>query len=111
MHAQLAELQVCLYTEQRTTTTYQTIVQRHGHITGLQGLDNIILLSFEVQLQVLLVKAERGLRVVTHIEVQLLTYFTIHAELYLLIEVKDIIVSRALCQGWVVNKLVLEAEH
>ena len=68
-------------------------------------------MSFEVQLQVLLIEAERRLGIVAHVEVQLIAHLTVYAQLYLLVEIKDVIVSRTLCERGVVNELVFEAEE
>ena len=111
LHAQLAKLQIRLHTKQRTTSAYQTVIQRHRHVTCLQRLYNIILLSLEIQLQVLLIKTERCLCVITHIEVQLIAHFSVHAQLYLLIEVKDVVIPRTLCQCGIIYKLMFETKQ
>ena len=58
-----------------------------------------------------MVEGKRCLRVVTHIEVQLRTYLTLDARLDLLVEVEDVIVSRAYSKRRVRDILVLEAEE
>ena len=92
---QLAELQIRLDTEQRLAAPNQRTRQIHRYVSGLYRLDDIVLFAFVVELQVLLVEREGRLGVVTHVEVQLLTHLTLDARLDLLVEVKDIIVSRA----------------
>ena len=45
VHPQLTKLQVGLHTEQCRTTVDQTVAGVHAHVTRLQRLDNLILLT------------------------------------------------------------------
>ena len=110
LDAELAELQVGLDTEQRLAAADKRRRQVHRHITCLDRLDDVILLAFVVQFEVLLVERERGLGVVTHVEVQLLAYLALDAGLDLLVEIEDVIVSRPHGKRRVRDILVLETE-
>ena len=74
-------------------------------------MDDIVFLAFVVEFDILLVEGERGLGVVAHVEVHLLAYFALDARLDLLVEIEDVIVPRTLCQGRVLDVLVLESEE
>ena len=111
LNTQLAKLQIRLHTKQGRTSAYQTIIQGHRHITRLQRLNNIILLTLEIQLNILLIKIKWSLRIIPHIKIQLIAHFSVHCQLNLLVKIKDIIVSRTLGQWGVIHILVLKAEH
>ena len=111
LYTQLTKFQICLYTEQRRTSLYQTAVQVHRHITRLYRLNDIILFALEIQLQVLLIKTKGGLRVVVHIKVQLIAHLTIHTQLNLLVKIKYIVVARTLCQRRIIHILMFEAKQ
>ena len=64
LNLQLTELQGRLESEQRLCSANKARVQVHRHITGLDRLDNIILVPLVLQLQVLLVKRETGFGIV-----------------------------------------------
>ena len=49
LHFQLTKFQIGLDTKQCTTSLYQAAIQVHRHITCLQRLDNVVLLSFIVE--------------------------------------------------------------
>ena len=110
LHFQLAELQSYLHAEQRLRAADKTAVQIHRNVTAFYRLDNIVLLAFVRKFQVLLVKTERRLGVVVQVEVQLVAYLAVDRRLDLLVKVEDVVVARTLCQRWVVDVLVLEAE-
>ena len=95
LNTESAEFEIRFDTEQGSATTDKRTVQIHGHVTGLDGLDDVIFFAFVVEFQVLLVKREGGLRVVGQVEVQFLAYFSLNAGLYLLVKVEDVIVARA----------------
>ena len=111
LHAQLAKLQIRLNTKQRRTSLYQTAIQVHRHITRLYRLNNIILFPLEIQFQVLLIKAERRLRIIVHIEVQLIAHLTIHTQLNLLIKIEYVIIARTLCQRRIIHILMLKTKQ
>ena len=46
LYFQLAELQRRLHAKQRLRSAYQTRVQIHRHVSGLDGLNNVVFLSF-----------------------------------------------------------------
>ena len=102
LYAQLTKLQVGLHAEQCTTTANQTAIQIHRHITCLQRLDDVVLLSLVVKFDIGLVKTEGCFRVVAHVEVQFVADLTIDIHLNLLVEIEDIIVSCAFGQCGVV---------
>ena len=111
LHAQLAKLQIRLYTKQRRTSLYQTAIQVHRHITRLYRLNNIILFSLEIQFQVLLIKTKRRLRIIVHIEVQLIAHLAIHTQLNLLIKIEYVIIARTLCQRRIIHILMLKTKQ
>ena len=73
-------------------------------------MDDIVLLAFVIDFDVLLVEGERGLGIIGKVEIQACTHFTLNARLYLLVKIEDIIVARTLGKGRVVDELVLETE-
>ena len=91
----LTELQVGLDTEQSLTASDQRAGQVHCHVTCFDGLDDIVFLAFVVQLQVLLVKRERCLGVITEVEIQFRSHFTLNGRLDLLVKIEDVVISRA----------------
>ena len=92
---QFTEFQIGLDTEQRLTASDEVRGQVHRHVTGLDGLNDIVLFALVVEVEVLLVKGERGFGVVTHVEIQLRTHLTLDARLDLLVEIEDVVISRA----------------
>ena len=111
MYLEFAELQTNFHTEQCLRTADQTAVQIHRHVTCLNRLNDIILLAFVPEFQVLLVETERCFGVVVEAEVQLVANLAVDGGLNLLIEIEDVIVTRTLGQRWVVDVLVLESEQ
>ena len=95
MYLQFAKLEVGLDTKERLTTANKGRGQVHSDITSLDRLDDIILFAFVVQFEVLLVKGERCFGVVGEVEIEFLSHLTLHTHLYLLVKVKDVVVSRA----------------
>ena len=111
LHFQFPELQIGLHAEQRLTTSNQARVQVHRYITRLNTLDNVILFALVRQFQVLLVERERCLRVVRQVEIQLIAHLTVHAHLYLLIEIEDVVITSTLRKARIFNVLVLKSEE
>ena len=58
-----------------------------------------------------MVKGEGSFGVVAHVQVQLIAHLTIDIHLNLLVEIKDVVVSRAFCQRWVIHILMLETKE
>ena len=58
-----------------------------------------------------MVKGEGSFGVVAHVQVQLIAHLTIDIHLDLLVEIKDVVVSRAFGQRRVIHILVLKAEE
>ena len=85
---ELAELQLCLETEQCGSAADQTRPGGHADITGLQVLDNLILLTLIVEFKILGIERECGVGVVVHVELQLVADRSIDGGLDFLIEVK-----------------------
>ena len=111
LDTELTELEVGLDTEQSLAAADERTVQVHGHITRLDGLDDIVLFSFVVQFEVLLVEGEGCLGVVGEVEVHFGTHFSLDAGLYLLVEVEDVVIARAQSERRVRYVLVLESEQ
>ena len=95
LNTEPTELQVRLNTKQRLAAANQRRRQIERHVTGFNRLNNIILLTLVIQLQVLLVEGERRLSIVTQIEIELRTYLTLDTGLDLLIKIEDVIIARA----------------
>ena len=98
LNLQLAKLQICLHSKQRTTSAYQTTIQIHRYITRLYRLNNIILLTLVVQLQIHLIKAKRRLCIISHIQIQLITHLTIDVHLNLFVKIKYVVITITLRQ-------------
>ena len=111
LNLEFTELQRCLKTKQRLRSAYQRRVQIHRHITCLNRLNDIILLAFVCQFEILLVERERSLRVIVKVEIQARSHLTVHVHLNLLVKVKDIIIPRFLRQRRVIDILMLKAKQ
>ena len=95
LNTKLTELQIRLDTEQRLAAANKRTRQVHRYITCLNTLNDIVLLALVIQLQILLVERERGLGVVTQVEIQLRTHLTLNTRLNLLVEIEDVVIARA----------------
>ena len=108
---QLAELQVGLHTEQGGTSVDQGVAGGHADVTGLQRLDDLILLTRIGQFQLLGIEIKRGLGVVVHIEVDLRSDRGLHIQLDTLVEIKIGPFPRALRQRRVVILVRLQSHR
>ena len=111
LHFQFPELQIGLHAEQRLTASNKARVQVHRYVARLNTLDNVILFALVRQFQVLLVERERCLRVVRQVEIQLIAHLTVHAHLYLLVEIEDVVITSTLRKARIFNVLVLKSEE
>ena len=111
LHFQFPELQIGLHAEQRLTASNKARVQVHRYVARLNTLDNVILFALVRQFQVLLVERERCLRVVRQVEIQLIAHLAVHAHLYLLVEIEDVVITSTLRKARIFNVLVLKSEE
>ena len=85
---QFTELQLGLDTEQGGTTANKRRTSRHAHITSLDILDDLVLLAFIGEFEVLAVEIKGGSGIVRHIEAHLITHRSGDSGLNLLVKVK-----------------------
>lgn len=106
---QFAELQVRFYPEQCRATVDQRIGGGHTHIPRLDMPDDLILITPVGQLYLPGIHVESGIAVVVDIEVDLIAYFRIHIELYLLVEIEPVTYPCPLWQGRVVGHIPFQS--
>ena len=102
---QLAELHVGTNTKQTGCALYQRVVAGEGDVTGLDELDDFILLAVVVQLQVLRVEVEGGVGVVVQRHVDLVAYLTRYVQIDFLVEINGGRLAVTLWQRGVVDVL------
>ena len=110
LQRQLAKLQVGTDTEERCGARDERRVGGEAHVTCLQQLDDLILLTVILQLHLLRVEVKGRLRVVVHVQVHLVTNPTVDAQVDLLVEVESEGVAAAGRQRRVVDALLVESE-
>ncbi len=111
LDTQFAELQIGLDTEKCLTARNKGRVQIHRHIPRLNGLDDVILLPLVGEFEVLLIERETGFGIVIEVEIQFIAHLAIDIDLYLLIEIEDVVVAGTDGKTRVAYILVLEAEE
>ena len=109
--SQFAELQFSLHAEESRTAADQARSGGHADITGLDILDDFILLAFILEFKVLRVKREGSVGVIAHIELHLIADGGIDSGLYLLVEVEIGLASIALGESRVVGEIALDAHR
>ena len=106
---ELAELELCLDAEQRGGAPDEGRAGGHGHVAGLEGLDDLVLLAFVRELEVLAVEIEGGVGVVGHVELHLVAYGGRDVGLYLLVEVEVCLAARGEGEGGIVGLVGLDS--
>ena len=87
----------------------QRVVRWEVHVTCIQLLHNLILLTLVGQRQFLCVIVERSIRTVAKVEVHLVTHAGTYVQVHRLIEIEVRRLPVTLRNRWVVRKLIVEA--
>ena len=106
---ELAELHGGLDTEEGRAASYERRPGSHAHVTGLDVLDDFVLLALVLQLEVLGVEVEGSIGVVVHVERHLVAHLGGDRCLYLFVEIEVGLFTRTHRQGRVVELVVLQA--
>ena len=110
MQFQSSELQVCSYTEERRCATYERRVGWETDIAGLNQFYYLILLALVFQFQVLCVEVKGGIGIIVQVHIDLVAHLTVHAQVYLLVEVYACSISVAYGQRGVVDAFQRSSE-
>ena len=105
---ELAELHGGLDTEQGRAASYERRPGGHAHVTGLDVLDNFVLLALVLQFEVLGVEVESGIGIVVHVERHLVAHLGRDRSLYLFVKVEIGFLTGAHRQGRVVELVVFQ---
>ena len=105
---ELAELHGGLDTEQGRAASYERRPGGHAHVTGLDVLDNFVLLALVLQFEVLGVEVESGIGIVVHVERHLVAHLGRDRGLYLFVKVEIGFLTGAHRQGRVVELVVFQ---
>ena len=107
---QLTKLHIGSYTKEATGTLDERRVARERHITSLNELDNLIFLTIILQLHILRIIIQRGIRIIVQVHIHLIAHLTIDIEIYLLIEVHHRGFSVADRQRWIIDALLVHTQ-
>ena len=105
MQFQLTKLHVCTDTKQTAGSPHQRVIGREGDITSLHKLDNLVLLTLIVQLEVLGIEIESGIGIVVQAHINFIAYLTCHVQIDFFVKVNSLRLTVSFRQRGVIDVL------